>query len=64
MCEDNLDKIMERIRVLAKRDKPLLAVDIGSDGLERWSCPVCGEWWYGEPNFCMECGQRMKYQEE
>lgn len=53
MCDYIQELVMRNIGVTPK--------EIGSDGHDRWQCPVCGEWWYGERNFCSGCGQRMKY---
>lgn len=64
MCDNVIDEysiLMDKIRDLANRETPVLAVDIGSDGHERWQCPVCGAWWYGKNNYCHECGHKQMY---
>ncbi len=44
-----------------EKNDSVMAKDAGSGGQERYSCPVCGDWWYGKVNECPGCGQKMRY---
>lgn len=61
MCDITWEAVMDKIRDAMNKETPLMAKDIGSDGHERYACPVCGSWWYGRQNYCHECGHRMAY---
>lgn len=53
--------VMDKIRDAMNRETAVLAEDIGSDGHDRYACPLCGAWWYGKNNYCHNCGQKLRY---
>ena len=53
--------VMDKIRDAMNRETAIDARDIGSDGHERYQCPICDAWWYGKNNYCHNCGQKLRY---
>ena len=60
-CDTTWDAVMDKIRDAMNKELGVLAVDLESDGQERYGCPVCKEWWYGKHNYCHQCGHRIRY---
>lgn len=60
-CDTTWNAVMDKIRDAMNKDVPVQAIDLSSDGNDRWQCPICKEWWYGQHNYCCNCGQKMTY---
>lgn len=60
-CDTTWDAVMDKIRDAMNKDVPVQAIDLSSDGIPRYGCPICQEWWYDEPNYCCNCGQKIRY---
>ena len=58
--------VMDKIRDAMNKELGVLAVELGSDGQERYGCPICNELWYGKTrrNYCCNCGHKMIYGEK
>ena len=53
---------IQHLAELHWRDRAKRPIDISDDGIERYRCPECGNWWHGhQMHFCSECGQRISY---
>lgn len=62
MNEVTWNAVMDKIRDAMNRETPVIAEDIGSDGHDRYACPLCGAWWYGKDHhYCYECGHKIVY---
>lgn len=59
--EADWNVVMKQIIDATKKEAGAIAVELGSDGQERYGCPVCKEWWYGKHNYCHNCGHKMIY---
>lgn len=53
--------VMDKIRDAMNRETPVYPMDAGSDGHDRYTCPICDAWWYGKNNYCHNCGQKLRY---
>lgn len=62
MNEVTWDAVMDKIRDAMNRETPVDVKDAGSDGHERYQCPVCGSWWFFNTyHYCPNCGQKIRY---
>ncbi len=62
LTEETWEAVEQAFLEMKNRETPVLVKDAGSDGHERYQCPVCGNWWFFNTyHYCPNCGQKIRY---
>lgn len=61
LTEETWEAVEQAFLEMRNKETPVLAIDVGSDGQERYQCPCCGDWWYDQLKYCHNCGHRISY---